>query len=205
MFDLTGVDECLQQSTPVVDQHESTMTTIFCETSPGSVHHEIDDLVNDVELSSKEYWDIADPKWKCKFCGVFFWYDERLGARSKSESPVYSGCCMHGKIQLPPMKEPPEVLHGLRIGNSEKSKHFLQNIRSYNNMFSFTSMGGKIDSTPNQSSGPPVFRLHGQNNHLMRSLLPIEGDTPKFAQLYIYDTDNEIHNRIRSVRLDSLS
>lgn len=35
---------------------------------------------------------------------------------------------------------------------------------------------------------------------MIGSLLPIEGDVPKFAQLYIHDTQNEIYNRIYSVR-----
>ncbi|KAI7753347.1 hypothetical protein M8C21_028107, partial [Ambrosia artemisiifolia] len=40
-----------------------------------------------------------------------------------------------------------------------------------------------------------IFRLGGQNYHSTGSLLPIEGEQPKFHQLYIYDTDNEVTNR----------
>ncbi|KAL1567535.1 DNA helicase [Salvia divinorum] len=61
-------------------------------------------------------------------------------------------------------------------------------------------MGGKVDNSLNTGRSPPVFRLHGQNYHLIGSLLPPDGCTPKFAQLYIYDTDNEVNNRIMSVR-----
>jgi hypothetical protein len=35
----------------------------------------------------------------------------------------------------------------------------------------------------------------------MGSMLPKDGEAPRFAQLYIYDTDNEIQNRIQSCRL----
>ncbi|XP_035835299.1 uncharacterized protein LOC110888420 [Helianthus annuus] len=62
-------------------------------------------------------------------------------------------------------------------------------------MFSFTSMGGKIDKSINKGRGPNIFRISGQNCHLMGSLLPQDGSKPKFSQLYIYDTDNEISNR----------
>jgi len=62
-------------------------------------------------------------------------------------------------------------------------------------MFSFTSMGGKIDKSINKGKGPYVFRLSGQNYHSMGSLLPDVGETPKFSQLYIYDTENEEVNR----------
>nr|XP_048318610.1 uncharacterized protein LOC125418353 [Ziziphus jujuba var. spinosa] len=60
-------------------------------------------------------------------------------------------------------------------------------------------MGGKIDSSVNRGRGPPVFRLHGQNYHKIGSLLPPEGSLLKFAQLYIYDTENEVSNRIQVV------
>ena len=67
-------------------------------------------------------------------------------------------------------------------------------------MFAFTSMGGKVDKTINNGRGPYVFRISGQNFHRMGSLLPSESEKPKFAQLYIYDTDNEISNRQQSMR-----
>nr|GEV99451.1 retrotransposon-like protein [Tanacetum cinerariifolium] len=67
-------------------------------------------------------------------------------------------------------------------------------------MFAFTSMGGKVDNSVNrQGRGPYVFCLHGQTYHNMGSLLPQEGDPPKFTQLYIYDTYNEIDNRARAL------
>ncbi|XP_075521377.1 uncharacterized protein LOC142554600 [Primulina tabacum] len=61
-------------------------------------------------------------------------------------------------------------------------------------------MGGKIDSSLNRGGSPPIFKLHGQNYHLIGSLLPCEGASPKFAHLYIYDTENEIPNRISAAR-----
>ncbi|XP_072058243.1 uncharacterized protein [Arachis hypogaea] len=43
---------------------------------------------------------------------------------------------------------------------------------------------------------PLQFIVSGQNYHRIGSLVPIEGQRPKFAQLYIYDTENEVSNRI---------
>ncbi|KAL3618781.1 hypothetical protein CASFOL_037443 [Castilleja foliolosa] len=60
-----------------------------------------------------------------------------------------------------------------------------------------------VDHTINKGSGPRIFRLHGQNYHLIGSLLPEDGTTPKFAQMYIYDTENEVLNRKNSVRRSS--
>ena len=42
--------------------------------------------------------------------------------------------------------------------------------------------------------------LNGQNFHKIGSLLPVEGRLPKFSQLYIYDTQNEISNRMTHFR-----
>ena len=71
-----------------------------------------------------------------------------------------------------------------------------KNIRVYNSMFAFTSFGANIQSNINKSSGPYIFKISGQIHHLIGSLLPINNNPPKFAQLYIYDTENEIQNRI---------
>ncbi|KAK9724272.1 hypothetical protein RND81_05G060200 [Saponaria officinalis] len=66
-------------------------------------------------------------------------------------------------------------------------------------MFSFTSMGGKIDRSINQGRGPYTFKMGGQNVHLIGSLLPMDENPPKFAQLYIYDTNEEVQNRKTAV------
>ncbi|KAK9665592.1 hypothetical protein RND81_14G122000 [Saponaria officinalis] len=66
-------------------------------------------------------------------------------------------------------------------------------------MFSFTSMGGKIDQSVNQGRGTYTFRMGGQNAHLIGSLLPQNQCPPKFCQLYIYDTEDEIRNRKNDV------
>ncbi|XP_056698148.1 uncharacterized protein [Spinacia oleracea] len=69
----------------------------------------------------------------------------------------------------------------------------------YNSINAFTSMGGRVDSSINRGNAPYVFRLNGQNHHKIGSLLPPEGQQPRFTQLYIYDTQNEVSNRINSL------
>ncbi|KAL6554152.1 hypothetical protein OROMI_019825 [Orobanche minor] len=150
--------------------------------------------------NSTEYWDLGDADHKCEYCAALFWYNERLRSSYGSTRPKYSTCCLQGKIELPKMKKPPQLLLDLLSGKTPISNHFIKNIRSYNTMFAFTSLGGKIDSNPNMGTSPPIFKLHGQNYHLIGSLMPTEDQAPKFAQLYIYDTENEVANRINSVR-----
>lgn len=128
------------------------------------------------------------------------WYDERVDKRRRSAHPKFSICCSHGKIQLPPPPMPPQLLLNLLYGNDAISKNFKENIRPYDSMFAFTSMGGRIDTSINRGRGPPIFRLQGQNVHKIGSLLPCDGDPAKFQQMYIYDTANEVKNRIKSFR-----
>ena len=69
-------------------------------------------------------------------------------------------------------------------------------------MFSFTSMGGKINHSLNRGGGPYTFALSGINYHTIGNLLPPEGRSPVYSQLYIHDTANEVTNRIKAVRSD---
>ncbi|XP_020963738.1 uncharacterized protein LOC107610403 [Arachis ipaensis] len=60
--------------------------------------------------------------------------------------------------------------------------------------------GGRVEHSINKGGAPPIFRTGGQNYHRIGSLLPLKSEKPKFAQLYIYDTENEITNRMESFR-----
>lgn len=44
------------------------------------------------------------------------------------------------------------------------------------------------------------FILSGQNYHRIGSLIPHDGCFPKFNLLYIYDTLNEVSNRLNQFR-----
>jgi hypothetical protein len=78
----------------------------------------------------------------------------------------------------------------------------MRNIRKYNCLFAFTSMGANIDNSVNDGRGPPVFKISGQVHHRIGSLLPSDGVPPKFIQFYIYDTVNEVKNRLHCLDAD---
>ena len=63
-------------------------------------------------------------------------------------------------------------------------------------------MGANIDQSINNGGGPPVFKICGQIHHRIGSLLPPEDTPPKFIQLYVYDTSNEVRNRISALSRD---
>src|SRR5204863_8705713 len=51
----------------------------------------------------------------------------------------------------------------------------------------------------NERNGPYVFRINGQIHHRIGSLVPLPNMLPKFAELYIFNTKNEINNRIKAL------
>jgi hypothetical protein len=147
-----------------------------------------------------EYMDIGDMDIECKKCGAMVWYGEVAHKDHETGELLVSLCCRKGNITIPFMREPPPLIRSLFNGTHPKSNHFVLNIRSYNNMFSFTSLGGKIENPSDGTPGPPQFVISGQNYHRIGSLIPSDGNPPKFAQLYIYDTENEVANRLSHFR-----
>ncbi|XP_057746826.1 uncharacterized protein LOC130966082 [Arachis stenosperma] len=131
---------------------------------------------------------------------VWMWSGERLAKSKQSPQPKFSLCCMEGKIELPLLSVPPNELIQLHTVGDQRSIRFLKNIRTFNSMFCFTSMAEKIDRGVNNGTAPPIFKLGGQNYHSIGSLLPPDSLRPTFAQLYIYDTENEIDNQIGTLR-----
>ncbi|XP_056862242.1 uncharacterized protein LOC108815502 [Raphanus sativus] len=57
----------------------------------------------------------------------------------------------------------------------------------------------RIENSVNEGQGPRVFKLHGENYHMIGSVKPKGNDTAKFSQLYIHDTENEVQNRLTAL------
>ena len=98
-------------------------------------------------------------------------------------------CCWNGKLTtiLTPVQEPPQLLCDLL-----KDPHFTQHIRSYNNALSFASLGTDCPPEPG-----PNFKIQGKLYHSIGSIgPPLPGQTPRFSQIYFYDTENEVGNRM---------
>ncbi|GJW67477.1 DNA helicase [Tanacetum coccineum] len=73
----------------------------------------------------------------------------------------------------------------------------MEHIRAYNQMFAMMSFGAKVDDSVNKGRGPYVFKISCQIYHWIGSLCLEEGDHPCFLQQYIYDTRNEVRNRMQ--------
>ncbi|XP_045797949.1 uncharacterized protein LOC123892172 [Trifolium pratense] len=164
-------------------------------------HSESDDEQHLEEDDQQGYFDIGDPIWECQQCGALMWYQERKNKSRHSLTPQFQQCCHGGKAQLPLLDQPPELLQHLLFSyHNADSKNYQTHTRIYNSMFAFTSPGMKLDDKKRIGRGPPTLRIQGQVCHRIGSMLPVHGQPPKFAQLYIYDTENEIQNRMNNFR-----
>nr|GFB85683.1 helicase [Tanacetum cinerariifolium] len=79
-------------------------------------------------------------------------------------------------------------------GPQSVTSRFRDQIRVYNSMFCFTSFGARIDHLINVGRGLYTFRINGKNYHRIGSLFLKEGTQPKYAQLWFFDTHNEVRN-----------
>ncbi|PWA84252.1 hypothetical protein CTI12_AA161280 [Artemisia annua] len=130
----------------------------------------------------------------CRHCNAFFWCEERLTSSTRLH-PEYSKCCNKGQVQLPTHDDYPEYIKHLF-----SDAHFMEHIRAYNQMFAMTSLGAEVDQSVNRGRGPYVFKISGQLYHCIGGMLPEQGKRPRFLQLYIYDRDNEVDNRLENMQ-----
>ncbi|KAG6537062.1 hypothetical protein ZIOFF_002140 [Zingiber officinale] len=91
----------------------------------------------------------------------------------------------------------PVELQSLFAMENEEGRHFRQYVRAYNHVFAFTSMGVHIDETlASGANGIYTFRTQGNIYHSIGSLLPSANNRPRYMQMWIVDTDNEVNNRL---------
>lgn len=110
----------------------------------------------------------------CTHCSAYKFKGETKGV-----------CCSDGKVVLEPSPALPPLLKELLSGEGPLSKHFLDNIRTYNGSFAMTSFGHKEAEVQGWN---PSFRIQGQVFHRIGSLLPPEEGQPKFLQVYFLDS-----------------
>ena len=119
---------------------------------------------------------------QCLNCGALKFDKEMDGLR-----------CSKDNVQLDQFPQPHSFLQHLYEGIDSSGKHFLGNIRKYNSVFQMTSFGCNEIS---MAGFNPSFRIQGQVYHLIGSIVPTQGESHKFAQIYfIGDEDTEVATR----------
>lgn len=122
----------------------------------------------------------------CPHCGAVKFYSE-----------TSNFCCQDGRFILTNSELPP-IIRELLTETSEEAKTFRTYIRTYNNVFAFTSLGVKSDKDLNRrNKGVYTFRVQGQVYHFINDLLP-KNNNAKNLQLYFHDSEHELENRLAS-------
>ena len=135
----------------------------------------------------------------CSECKALMFQGEQ--SRKQGSRGKFSLCCSHGAVQIPSIKEPPDILKNLFIGSTKRDHDFQKNIRAYNSSLAFASMcltGKEYDF---QTNGPFSYRINGQVYHLIRQLQPENGKPPGFSQIYIYDKEHELDHLLNSFNI----
>ncbi|KAH8943532.1 hypothetical protein BDL97_13G057100 [Sphagnum fallax] len=138
--------------------------------------------------------DCGSRSARCYACGAKMWLQEII-SQSTMINIRFTMCCNNGAVQLPLLQQPPEVLRGLLSGSDPRSPAFREKIRMYNLILSFTSTGARIQESVIGTRSVYAFRIQGEMYHRIGSLLPQHDAQPRFCQLYIYDTTNQLQHR----------
>ncbi|RPA84650.1 hypothetical protein BJ508DRAFT_194650, partial [Ascobolus immersus RN42] len=93
------------------------------------------------------------------------------------------------KVQLPETVNPPEELLDLFIREDSIGRSFRSMIRGYNNALAFASIKCTPDNsvTFSQGGGVYTFRVSGDIQHRIGSLIPSNSAHPNFSQVYFVD------------------
>ena len=79
---------------------------------------------------------------------------------------------------------------------SAQNQHVSKNIVAFNNPLELASFDwGVLDNVI--VGYRSTLKIQGKFHHRIGSLLPESGTEPNFGQLYFYDTDHELENRIK--------
>ncbi|XP_019156692.1 PREDICTED: uncharacterized protein LOC109153274 [Ipomoea nil] len=122
-------------------------------------------------------------------------HDVNAAKRFQYEPPGF--CCSSGQVVLVSNEMPP-LLKQYFCEKDEVSRHFQACVRTYNNTFAFTSLGihNYDKNLSRRNKGIYTFKVQGQMYHFINDLVP-ENQPPKNLQLYFFDTEHEVENRIK--------
>nr|GEW45233.1 helicase [Tanacetum cinerariifolium] len=119
------------------------------------------------------YHNIGAPSNQYVHCNATMWYEERINKGNRAVNPSFSLCCQEAKLWLPKFNLTPQPLHNLLNYSDPATSRFRDQIR-----------------------GVYTFRVNTQSYHKIRSLYPKEGTQHRYAQLWFFDTGNEVRNHM---------
>ncbi|CAH9105004.1 unnamed protein product [Cuscuta europaea] len=167
--------------------------TIHEEISPHTPQFGDCSTQNIIHLRLPEQSFILKDCMPCQYCEAI---------RFQYEPPDF--CCSTGQVVLV-SNEMPALLKRYFCEKDEAARHFQTCVRTYNNTFAFTSLGihNYDRELSKRNKGIYTFKVQGQMYHFINDLIPTD-KPPKNLQLYFFDTEHEIENRINGAeRMDA--
>ncbi|RPA98266.1 hypothetical protein L873DRAFT_1688310, partial [Choiromyces venosus 120613-1] len=92
------------------------------------------------------------------------------------------------KVQLLVFNNPLAGMWELFTNDDHQSLQFRKSMRAYNNTLSSTSLGTTKVPYQLNDGGTYPFRIKGALYHNHGALVPVEGERPKFGQIYVHDS-----------------
>ena len=112
----------------------------------------------------------------CSYCSAKFWQSEKLSISTKDWFN-FSLCCGQGKVVLPTLATPPEMLRRLLTTADKQDRNFRDHIRVYNSVLVFASLDvNLVRELANARRGVYTFRIHGVIHHYIGQLTPRHQD-----------------------------
>ncbi|XP_042968932.1 uncharacterized protein LOC122301587 [Carya illinoinensis] len=177
------IDETTVSNQFLIQQEQSSFETSISPPCRGEGHRRSAGLRQLLQVVPSEAYSLPYVPC-CRHCKAKRFYHETNGF-----------CCADGTISLA-TNAVPDQLYDLFTSNTDESAHFKTYVRTYNNKFAFTSFGVKFDEDLcRRNRGIYTFRTQGQIYHYINDLIPLNG-RPSYLQLYFYDTEHELENRI---------
>ena len=124
---------------------------------------------------------------KCDHCGAWRYKGETKGS-----------CCLSGKVLLEPFPRPPEVMMNLWNSNTGLGRVLKNYSKEINNALALSSIQVKLKRF---NGFTPAVIFQGKVVHATGSLIPKEGESPKFSQLYLCDPILEKSQRFANIVL----
>jgi hypothetical protein len=150
------------------------------------------------DINSPQYNRHVFPKryLYCIYCKAKMWFEERL-ANGGIRVPKFGQCCLSGTVSIKDFNAYPAHLLNLIKSNNNDSRDFLQSIRLYNSILSFTSVSANLDERLlSRDRGVYTYRINGSIHHHISSFESENQKKAKFSQIYIYDP--EMQSSIRT-------
>lgn len=131
---------------------------------------------------------------ECCFCGALMYPEESVSCTRGEHH--YGICCNSGKVQLAALLPPPEPMASWMQQDEPHGRCLFQHIRKFNNSLQMVSTSAANASF--QHGGPQPYKICGTLSHLVGPLRPEQGQRPQYAQLWIYDADEQKEAEMRA-------